>query len=146
MLLSKPLGTGIVATAAKRGDLGSAETDAMYASMCKLNANASRAALAVGVRCATDVTGFGLLGHASEMATASACTLEIEALQVPLLPGALELVKANLPGGGKTNRQIAEALFISEKTVARHVSNIFTKLAVSSRAAATAYAYRHGLA
>ena len=53
----------------------------------------------------------------------------------------LELIAA-----GKTNRQIAEALFISEKTVARHVSNIFTKLAVSSRSAATAYAFRHGLA
>jgi DNA-binding NarL/FixJ family response regulator len=55
--------------------------------------------------------------------------------------GVLELIAA-----GKTNRQIAESLFISEKTVARHVSNIFTKVAVSSRAAATAYAYQHGLA
>ena len=47
---------------------------------------------------------------------------------------------------GKTNRAIAEELFLSEKTVARHVSNIFTKLGVSSRAAATAYAYQHDLA
>ena len=53
----------------------------------------------------------------------------------------LELIAA-----GNTNRQIAETLIISEKTVARHVSNIFTKLAVSSRSAATAYAFRHGLA
>jgi len=53
----------------------------------------------------------------------------------------LELIAA-----GRTNRQIAGELFISEKTVARHVSNIFTKVAVSSRAAATAYAYQHGLA
>jgi DNA-binding CsgD family transcriptional regulator len=57
-----------------------------------------------------------------------------------------EMEVLELIATGKTNRQIAEALFISEKTVARHVSNIFTKLAVTSRAAATAYAYRHGLA
>jgi DNA-binding NarL/FixJ family response regulator len=47
---------------------------------------------------------------------------------------------------GKTNRAIADDLFISEKTVARHVSNIFTKLGLSSRSAATAYAYQHDLA
>jgi DNA-binding NarL/FixJ family response regulator len=57
-----------------------------------------------------------------------------------------EMEVLELIATGKTNRQIAEALVISEKTVARHVSNIFTKLAVTSRAAATAYAYRHGLA
>jgi len=51
-----------------------------------------------------------------------------------------------LIASGKTNRQIAESLFISERTVARHVSNIFIKLSVSSRSAATAYAFRHGLA
>jgi selenide,water dikinase len=57
------------------------------------------------VHACTDITGFGLLGHASEMATASHCTLEIDADRVPLLPGALALVTANVPGGGKTNRQ-----------------------------------------
>jgi DNA-binding NarL/FixJ family response regulator len=51
-----------------------------------------------------------------------------------------------LVAAGKTNRAIAAELFISEKTVARHVSNIFTRLGLSSRAAATAYAYKHGLA
>jgi DNA-binding NarL/FixJ family response regulator len=50
-----------------------------------------------------------------------------------------------LVAAGKTNRAIAAELFISEKTVARHVSNIFTRLGLSSRAEATAYAYRHGL-
>jgi DNA-binding NarL/FixJ family response regulator len=57
-----------------------------------------------------------------------------------------EVEVLELVASGKTNRQIAEELFISEKTVARHVANIFTKLGVSSRAAATAYALRHGLA
>ncbi len=51
----------------------------------------------------------------------------------------------DLVAAGNTNRAIAEELFLSEKTVARHVSNIFTKLGVSSRSAATAYAYEHGL-
>ena len=51
-----------------------------------------------------------------------------------------------LVAAGRTNRAIAAELFISEKTVARHVSNIFTRLGLSSRAAATAYAYKHGLA
>ena len=51
----------------------------------------------------------------------------------------------NLVAAGKTNRAIAGELFISEKTVARHMSNIFTKLQLSSRAEATAYAYKHGL-
>ena len=57
-----------------------------------------------------------------------------------------ELEVLELVAAGKTNRQIATDLVISEKTVARHISNIFTKLGVSSRAAATAYAFRHGLA
>ena len=63
---------------------------ALYASMCKLNGPASRAALAVGARCATDVTGFGLLGHASHIAEASGVTLRIDPRRVPSLPGARE--------------------------------------------------------
>src|SRR4051812_37026071 len=90
LILSKPLGTGLLATAAKRGDLGTAEQAALYASMCKLNAAASRAALAVGAVCATDVTGFGLLGHALHIANASGVTLVIQASRVPALPGARE--------------------------------------------------------
>jgi len=63
LLLTKPLGTGILATAGKHGTLGTEEADGLYASMCALNGIASRAALAVGSRCATDITGFGLLGQ-----------------------------------------------------------------------------------
>lgn len=100
LLLTKPLGTGIVATAAKRGDLGTAETDAMYASMCKLNAKASRAALAVGARCATDVTGFGLLGHSSHIAAASDVTIVIHADRLPALPGAREAWARGIRTGG----------------------------------------------
>ena len=88
---------------------------------------------------------FVQLGAAPDLARLDALSTR----RVPDAAGGLtgrEVEVLELIATGKTNRQVAEALFISEKTVARHVSNIFTKLAVSSRSAATAYAYRHGLA
>jgi selenide,water dikinase len=100
LVLTKPLGTGLLATAAKRGTLGTRESDALYASMCLLNAAASRAAAQVGVRCATDVTGFGLLGHASHIANASDVTIVIYADRVPSLPGAREAWDAGIRTGG----------------------------------------------
>jgi selenide,water dikinase len=100
LILTKPLGTGLLATAAKRGTLGTSEADALYASMRSLNAAASRAAAAVGVRCATDVTGFGLLGHASHIATASDVTIVIRSDQVPALAGAREAWDAGIRTGG----------------------------------------------
>jgi selenide,water dikinase len=100
LVLTKPIGTGLLATAAKRGDLGSAEMTALYASMCALNADASRAALAVGARCATDVTGFALLGHASHIARASGVTLVIDPKRVPLLPGTRDAWERGVRTGG----------------------------------------------
>jgi len=88
LLLTKPLGTGILSTAAKRGELGPADYATLLDTMTTLNAAASRAALAVGAQCATDVTGFGLLGHASHIARASNVTLRFERARVPELPGA----------------------------------------------------------
>jgi selenide,water dikinase len=108
LLLTKALGTGVIATALKF-DRGSAPaTSAAIESMTMLN----RAAADViaswpddTAHACTDVTGFALLGHASEMAVASGCSLEIRAGDVPLLEGARELVRGNIPGGGRTNRQ-----------------------------------------
>ena len=100
LVLTKPLGTGLLATAGKAGLLGPAEADALHASMCELNAEASRAALAVGARCATDVTGFGLLGHALHIAAASRVTLIIESSRLPLLPGAREAWQRGTRTGG----------------------------------------------
>jgi selenide,water dikinase len=109
LVLSKPLGTGILATALKRGMLGADETDGLYRSMSALNRDASRAALSVGVRCATDVTGFGLLGHASHIARASAVTLRIEADRVPVLAGTREAWDAGArTGGAERNAQYLE--------------------------------------
>jgi selenide,water dikinase len=100
LVLTKALGTGLLATAGKRGVLGTAEAESLYASMCKLNGTASRAALRVGARCATDVTGFSLMGHASHIAAASNVTLEIDPSRVPGLPGALEAWDAGIRTSG----------------------------------------------
>jgi selenide,water dikinase len=100
LLLTKGLGTGILATAGKRGSLSDAHAEALYASMAALNAEASRAAVALGARCATDVTGFGLLGHASHIARASGVKLRFQYASMPLLPGAREALAAGFVTGG----------------------------------------------
>ena len=108
LILTKALGTGIIATALKFERAPVAAVEAAMASMTTLNRAAAEvlASLPDGaVHACTDITGFGLLGHASEMAAASDCTLEIAAAAVPLLEGARELVAGNVPGGGRTNRQ-----------------------------------------
>lgn len=108
LLLTKALGTGVIATALKFGRAPEAAVAAAVRSMTTLNREAAEvlAGLPGGaVHACTDITGFGLLGHASEIAIASGCSLEIEAAAVPLLEGARELVAGNVPGGGRTNRE-----------------------------------------
>ena len=100
LVLTKPIGTGILATALKRGVLGQLEIDGLYETMRTLNRAASQAALSVGARCATDITGFGLLGHASHIARASNVTLRIEASRVPVLPGTEAAWNAGARTGG----------------------------------------------
>ena len=100
LVLTKPLGTGLLATAEKQGSLGDDARHALHESMIALNALASRAALAAGVACATDVTGFGLLGHASHVARASDVTLRIAGGRLPELPGARALWSAGVRTGG----------------------------------------------
>lgn len=106
LVLTKPIGTGVLATALKR-DLATPEEIApAVTSMTTLNAGAARAMLAIGVHAATDVTGFGLLGHLHNMATASGVTAAIDADAVPLLPRASELAqRGTVPGGTKRNRE-----------------------------------------
>jgi selenide,water dikinase len=100
LVLTKPIGNGILATAAKRGTLSPSRERAMLDVMRTLNRDASRAALAAGARCATDVTGFGLLGHASHVARASAVTLRIDVDTVPVLDGARDAVAAGIRTAG----------------------------------------------
>jgi selenide,water dikinase len=105
LILTKPLGTAILATAAKRGELGDRETKGLIASMTKLNATASRGAVAVGARCATDITGFGLLGHASHIADASGVSIVIEADLLPVLPGARDAWERGVTTSGSERNE-----------------------------------------
>ncbi len=101
LFLSKPIGTGIVATALKREKARVEDVEAATASMLTLNRAAAETARAVGgVHAATDITGFGLLGHASEMADKSGVGLHIYAWSVPLLPGTEAYAGAGLIAGG----------------------------------------------
>jgi selenide,water dikinase len=104
LILTKPLGTGIIATAIKR-EMASAESiRAAVASMVTLNRRAAEAMLEVGVHAATDVTGYGLLGHLRELAQGSGLAARIDPAAVPLLPGAAELARAGaIPGGTLRN-------------------------------------------
>jgi len=104
LVLTKPLGTGIIATAIKRGVARPAVVAAATASMTALNKDASAAALAHGVHAMTDVTGFGLLGHLLEMCRGSGVSAELWFERMPWLPGAAELVREGVvPGGTKRN-------------------------------------------
>src|SRR2546427_384130 len=94
LFLSKPLGTGVITTAAKDGAVSAAVLEGAVASMLRLNRVAAEVAREAGARGATDVTGFGLLGHAGEMVKASGVGIAIGAPRLPLLPGTRELAEA----------------------------------------------------
>jgi selenide, water dikinase len=100
LILTKAVGTGVIATALKRGNPDVRVIEAAVASMTLLNAGASEAALAAGVRAATDVTGFSLLGHLHRMLIASGVAARVRAGAVPLLPGAADLAAAGFVSGG----------------------------------------------
>ncbi len=106
LVLTKPIGTGVLTTALKRDLASAADLAPAVKSMTTLNAGAARAMRATGggVHAATDVTGFGLLGHLHNMLNASGLSAEIDAASIPLLPMALELTERGaVPGGTKRN-------------------------------------------
>ena len=104
LVLTKSLGTGVISSALKQHAASEAVLTAAVTSMTTLNADACAAALAAGVRAATDVTGFGLIGHLHRMLAASELSCTINADTVPLLPGARDLVAAGfVPGGTRSN-------------------------------------------
>jgi selenide,water dikinase len=105
LVLTKALGTGVIATALKAGRAPEEAVRASSLSMAALNRAAAEAAARHGVRCATDVTGFGLLGHAAAVARESRLSLEIRAGEVPLLPGARALALRHQAGGLRANRR-----------------------------------------
>ncbi len=106
LILTKPLGTGCITTAAKSDRARPDDIADAAAWMMRLNSDAAGIAVGVGARSATDITGFGLLGHATELAEASGVTLYLDAAQIPLLPGAEQYATAWIfPGGSAANRQ-----------------------------------------
>ena len=103
LVLTKPIGTGVITTALKAGTAPDDAVAAAVRSMATLNRAAAEAAVAAGARAATDVTGFGLLGHLSRMAAASQLAAELRAAAVPLLAHARDLVAQHVPGGTRRN-------------------------------------------
>ncbi len=106
LILTKPLGTGILATVLKAGELDEKTTGQITSLMVTLNKDAAEATVEVGVNACTDVTGFGLLGHCLEMAQASNVGIKIDTQKVPFIPAAKTFAAMGfVPGGGYTNRK-----------------------------------------
>ena len=106
LVLTKPIGTGIITTAIKHAVAPEASVAAAVSGMLRLNREAAEAMTAVGVHAATDITGFGLLGHLHYLARASGLAASVTALSVPILPGAEALADAGeVPGGTRSNER-----------------------------------------
>ncbi|MCB1247022.1 MAG: selenide, water dikinase SelD [Acidimicrobiia bacterium] len=111
IVLTKPIGTGVIATAIKRGAVPDDIRTLAVDTMATLNRDAAAAARRVGVTTGTDVTGFGLLGHLSEVVRASGVSAEISAASVPLLDGAAEFAHAGyIAGGTRRNLEAVRAI------------------------------------
>ena len=124
LLLTKPLGTGVISTAIKKAKAEQGWIDAATRSMTTLNKTAAEimARPEFAAHAATDVTGFGLIGHARELALGSGVALRIASAKVPALTGAMECIRAGfVPGGLKNNREFAECVVGYEGNVADDV-------------------------
>ena len=105
LVLTKPLGTGIITTAGKQGVVGAGVLEEAVGVMSTLNAAAARAMMKVGSNAATDVTGFGLVGHLRGMMAASGTTARVEFSRIPVIEGAWELLESGVAPGG-THRNL----------------------------------------
>jgi selenide,water dikinase len=111
LLFTKAIGTGVISTALKRGIAKDAHVAAAIKSMLTLNRETCEAMLRFAVHGCTDVSGFGMMGHAREMAMASNVTLEIDPSHIRLLPGAVDAVlNGAIPGGLVNNREFASCV------------------------------------
>jgi selenide,water dikinase len=117
LILTKPLGMGVITTALKRGVCPPDLAEAAIANMTTLNADAVAPMQQVGVKGATDITGFGLLGHLREMAMASKAAAIIDVQVVPVLSGVRPLVEAGVYAGGSERNLSSVASFISRGLV-----------------------------
>jgi selenide,water dikinase len=125
LVLTKAIGTGVIATAQKRGIAREEDVAWSIRSMLELNRRACEAMLAFEVHGCTDVTGFGLIGHAREMALASGVMVEIDADAVPLLPGALDYARQGMLAGGlKNNREFASCAVETAREIASELEDL----------------------
>jgi len=127
LIFTKAIGTGVISTAIKKGQARQEWIDAATASMTTLNKKSADVVIAgsYAIHAMTDITGFGLIGHAREMALGSNVSLRLFASQVPLLEGALDCVRAGfVPGGLKANREFAECLVSYEDQVPEEIRTL----------------------
>jgi selenide,water dikinase len=127
LILTKGLGTGVISTAIKRGEVKQEWIDAATKSMTTLNSRAAEVAASgkFTVHAATDITGFGLIGHVREMAAGSGVSVRIKSANVPLLAGAMDCVRAGfIPGGLNNNRDFAECLVSYGESVPAEIRTI----------------------
>ena len=126
LILSKPLGIGVLTTAAKAGMVEQPVLDRIYRQMAALNKAARDVMTGYEVHSCTDVTGFGLLGHSFEMAQGSGCTIHIQSAQVPFHPEAYLMAQMGfIPAGAYRNRGYAEAGVAVRGQVSRAVQDLF---------------------
>lgn len=125
IILTKPLGTGIISTALKNGKVDDQTVARFTECMATLNSTPARLMLAEGVHACTDVTGFGLLGHIRQLAENSKVSLRINPALIPLLPRVEELARQGLcPGGVGRNRDFYSAYVTIDSNVPAHIQDI----------------------
>jgi selenide, water dikinase len=127
LVLTKALGTGVISTAIKNSKAETAWIDASVQSMTTLNKSAAEliGSREYRIHAMTDVTGFGLIGHAREMALASNVALRLFTKDIPILPGAMECIRAGqIPGGLKANREFAECVVGYESGVSDELKTL----------------------
>ena len=126
LIVTKPLGTGIIATAIKKGLAQPQWIESATRAMTTLNKAAAEICLKFDVHAMTDVTGFGLVGHAREMALGSGVSLRLRASAIPLLPGVRECVaRGFIPGGLHSNREFAAGCVECDPAVPEELSTVF---------------------
>ncbi|GBE30076.1 MAG TPA: selenide, water dikinase SelD [Bacteroidetes bacterium] len=128
LILTKPLGTGLISNALMNSAASEEQISAMTAVMTRLNRNAAEVARECGANAATDITGFGLLGHACKMAKASGVTIEINASSLPVIEGAMDIAKSGsyFSGGERRNLSFVEQDLIIHSTVEESYKRLAT--------------------
>ncbi len=125
LVLTKPLGTGILTTAIKAGIVSEAIISKITDLMARLNRTAAEVMANYNVHACTDITGFGLIGHLSEMVIGSKMSVEIDASAVPLIEGAIENAEMGMiPAGAYKNREFREKMVVTEPSVRRAIEDI----------------------